>query len=375
MDSVSSQSTNFCELGESIRRWGHELGFDAIGISDIDLANDEKHLQQWLKAGRQGQMDYMARHGNKRARPEELVAGTLRIISTRTDYLPEALDRSASALSNPEIGYISRYALGRDYHKLIRKRLQALADRITDEIGEFGYRAFTDSAPVLEKAIAQKAGLGWIGKHTNLIHKEHSSWFFLGELYTDLPLPIDNTASNHCGSCTQCISACPTGAIIAPYQLDARLCISYLTIELRGSIPLELRSMIGNRIYGCDDCQLVCPWNKYAKLSSEKDFSPRSSITDRQLPELFAWSEEQFLLYTEGSAIRRIGHECWLRNIAVALGNAPTSLEVKNALLSRLGHPSEMVREHVSWAIEQHRFDILNNDKQDHKRTEPEERE
>ncbi len=354
MSEKSSQSSDFVALAVNIRQWAEELGFDGIGISDTDLEKDEKHFERWLKAKRHGEMAYMVKHGKKRSRPDKLVPGTLRIISTRTNYLPDSIDSATAALKDSERGYISRYALGRDYHKVVRKRLQALADRISAEIGEFGYRAFTDSAPVLEKAIAQKAGMGWIGKHTNLIHKDHSSWFFLGELYTDLPLPVDKPATNHCGSCSECISACPTGAIVGPYELDARLCISYLTIELRGSIPIELRPMMGNRIYGCDDCQLVCPWNKYARLTGEADFSPRSDVTDRQLVDLFAWTEEQFLLFTEGSAIRRIGYECWLRNIAVALGNAPTSERVVEALSSRLQSSSQLVREHVTWALGQH---------------------
>ena len=350
----SSQSGKLASLALDIRSWAREIGFDAIGISDIDLGKDEKYLEKWLQADRHGEMAYMTMHGRKRSRPQALVPGTVRIITTRTNYLPEGIDSAEKSLADTTRGYVSRYALGRDYHKIIRRRLQALADRIAGKIGEFGYRAFTDSAPVLEKAIAQKAGLGWIGKHTNLIHQEHSSWFFLGELYTDLPLPVDPPASNHCGSCSDCITACPTGAIVGPYELDARLCISYLTIELKGSIPIELRPLMGNRIFGCDDCQLVCPWNKYARVCGEGDFSPRTAVTDRELVDLFAWSERQFMRYTEGSAIRRIGYVRWLRNIAVALGNAPTSAAVKDALHSRRDHASALVREHVAWALEQH---------------------
>ena len=260
----------------------------------------------------------------------------------------------AYALSVGRIGYVSRYALGRDYHKLVRKRLQRLADRIEEAVGPFGYRAFVDSAPVLEKPIAEKAGLGWLGKHTNIINKDAGSWFFLGELYTDLPLPVDDAASGHCGTCAACIDVCPTNAIVAPYELDARRCISYLTIELRGEIPLEFREAIGNRIYGCDDCQLFCPWNKFARPTAEGDFAPRHNLDDIDLTDLFEWSEAKWLERTTGSAIRRIGYECWLRNIAVALGNAATSSAVLEALRSRSDHPSALVREHVDWALKQH---------------------
>jgi epoxyqueuosine reductase len=344
---------DYSALAIAIKRWGEELGFQQIGISATGLDSDETHLVNWLAAGRHGEMDYMQRHGSKRARPAELHAGTLRVISARMDYDPPQARDAWEVLEDSSLAYISRYALGRDYHKLLRARLQKLADRIAAEIGPFGYRAFVDSAPVLEKALARNAGLGWIGKHTNLINREAGSWFFLGELYTDLPLPIDAPATEHCGTCTRCIQICPTQAILAPNQLDARRCISYLTIELRGSIPLEFRPMLGNRIYGCDDCQLVCPWNKFARKSAEPDFVARHGLDSSSLIELFAWSEEEFLKRTEGSAIRRIGHVSWLRNIAVALGNAAPSNDVVGALSARKDHGSELVREHVAWALEE----------------------
>jgi epoxyqueuosine reductase len=299
-------------------------------------------------------MDYMQRHGTRRSRPAELVPGTLRVISVRMDYLPEEQNKATALLDDPSRAYVSRYALGRDYHKVMRRRLQKLASRIEVAVGPFGYRAFVDSAPVLEKPLAEKAGLGWIGKHTNLINREAGSWFFLGELYTDLPLPTDEAASDHCGTCRACIDVCPTNAIVAPFKLDARRCISYLTIEMRGSIPHEFRKSIGNRIYGCDDCQLFCPWNKFARLTTEDDFQARHSLDDIDLVELFAWTEAEWLERTAGSAIRRIGYECWLRNIAVALGNARTSSEVVDALRSRRNNQSELVAEHVQWALDQH---------------------
>jgi epoxyqueuosine reductase len=344
---------DYAKLADDIKRWGSELGFQQVGISATDLDEDETHLLNWLAAGHHGAMDYMQRHGVKRSRPADLVAGTLRVISVRMDYDPPAARDAWEVIDAPALGYVSHYALGRDYHKLMRQRLQKLADRVAAHIGPFGYRAFVDSAPVLEKALARNAGLGWIGKHTALINANAGSWFFLGELYTDLPLPTDAPASAHCGTCERCIQICPTQAIVAPYQLDARRCISYLTIELRESIPLELRPLIGNRIYGCDDCQLVCPWNKFAKKSIEADFAVRHGLDGAALTALFAWSETEFLTRTEGSAIRRIGHECWLRNIAVALGNAPRSDEIIAALRSRIDHPSTLVREHVQWALEQ----------------------
>jgi epoxyqueuosine reductase len=299
-------------------------------------------------------MDYMARHGTLRSRPPELVPGTCRVISVRMDYLPPGARSALSVLDDPALGYVSRYALGRDYHKVLRRRLQRLATRIEDAVGAFGYRAFVDSAPVLEKALARNAGLGWIGKHTNLIDRRAGSWFFLGEMYTDLPLPTDPPASNHCGSCRACLDACPTGAIVAPYQLDARLCIAYLTIELPGSIPSTLRPKMGNRIFGCDDCQLVCPWNRQAPMSDELDFVPRHGMDAPALVHLFAWSEDEFLARTAGTPLRRLGHERWLRNVAVALGNAEDRPEVIRALRSRMHHPSALVREHVRWALERH---------------------
>ena len=349
-----TDSPDYAALAQRIKDWGAELGFAAVGIGGTVLCADETHLLNWLDAGRHGEMDYMARHGTARSRPQELVPGTLRVISVRMNYWPPQQHNAEAVLADATLGYVSRYALGRDYHKLIRNRLQRLADRITTEIGPFGYRAFTDSAPVLEKALAQQAGLGWIGKHTNLIDKDSGSWFFLGELYTDLPLPIDASSSNHCGSCHACIDVCPTRAIVAPYELDARLCISYLTIELHGAIPEPLRPLLGNRIYGCDDCQLVCPWNKFATRTHEPDFAPRHALDGATLVELFSWTETAFLDKTAGSAIRRIGHQRWLRNIAVALGNTPTTANVIAALEARRDHPSALVREHVDWALRQH---------------------
>jgi epoxyqueuosine reductase len=342
---------DFAKLVQDIRNWGKELGFQQLGISDIDLGEHETRLNEWLAAGLHGEMGYMERHGTMRSRPPELHPGTTRVISVRMDYLPRASNDVEALLEQPSKAVISRYALGRDYHKLMRKRLQKLARRIEHQCGPFGYRVFVDSAPVMEKALAEKAGLGWIGKHSNLINKQAGSWFFLGEIYTDLPLPVDTAASEHCGACTKCIEICPTQAIIAPFTVDARRCISYLTIELRGSIPLEFRPMLGNRIYGCDDCQVVCPWNRFAQHTNETDFSPRHGLDTAELIELFAWTGDQFLKRTEGSAIRRIGHDCWLRNIAVALGNAPGSKQVIEALESRRQHNSEMVREHVEWAL------------------------
>jgi len=342
---------DYLALAADIKVWGQALGFQQVGISGVELGAAETRLLDWLAAGRHGEMDYMARHGTRRTRPAELVPGTVRVISVRMDYLPERVMPTQAVLDDRQRAFVSRYALGRDYHKVLRTRLQKLADRISARVGAFGYRVFTDSAPVLEKALAEQAGLGWIGKHTNLIHRDTGSWFFLGELYTDLPLPLDVPATNHCGSCHACIDICPTGAIVAPYELDARRCISYLTIELHGPIPLELRPLIGNRIYGCDDCQLVCPWNKFAQPTREPDFAPRHGLDAPRLVALFAWTDEEFLRNTEGSAIRRIGYERWLRNIAVALGNAPRSESVIAALHARVEHPSALVREHVAWAL------------------------
>jgi epoxyqueuosine reductase len=342
------------KLKSDIRDWALDLGFQHIGVSDVDLENAESRLQQWLRAGYHGRMEYMARHGTKRSRPQELVPGTLRIISARMDYLPENQDAALGLLDHERRAYVSRYALGRDYHKVLRSRLRALARRIEDSVGPFGYRVFVDSAPVLEKPIAEKAGLGWIGKHTNLINRDAGSWFFLGELYTDLPLPADAAEESHCGTCRACIDVCPTGAIVAPYTLDARRCISYLTIELKESIPTEFRKAIGNRIYGCDDCQLFCPWNKFAAQSGEADFSPRHDLDAADLVDLFEWDEATWLAKTEGSAIRRIGYERWLRNIAVALGNAKTTPEVVDSLNKQRDSASKLVAEHVAWALAQH---------------------
>ena len=355
MATESSTKPDYSQLAQQIKEWGRVLGFQQVGITDTNLSADEAHLFNWLDDGMHGEMGYMSRHGSKRSRPEELVAGTYRIISVRLDYDPPDAAHPKDVLNRADLGFVSRYALGRDYHKVLRSRLQKLADQIQDAVGPFGYRAFVDSAPVLEKALARNAGLGWIGKHSNLINPKAGSWFFLGELYTDLPLPADSSfTNNHCGSCSACIDICPTQAIVAPYKVDARRCISYLTIELRGSIPEEFRSMIGNRIYGCDDCQLVCPWNRFAKTSVEKDFQTRHGLDAPTLVDLFQWSEEDFLRKTEGSPIRRIGYESWLRNIAVALGNAPSCPETLTALKQKANHSSEIVREHVSWALQQH---------------------
>ena len=341
-------------LTASVRRRGMELGFQQVAITDGNLSSDEAALLAWLDAGYHGELGYMARHGVRRARPAALVPGTIRVVSVRMNYRRGGADPER-VLRSPELGYVSRYALGRDYHKMIRRRLQRLADHIESEVGAFDYRAFADSAPVMEKPLARNAGLGWIGKHTNLINRTAGSWFFLGELYTDLPLDVDPPAADHCGTCRACIDACPTGAIVAPYRLDARRCISYLTIELRGSIPVALRPLVGNRIFGCDDCQLACPWNRFAGTSAETDFEPRHGLDTATLVELFAWSREDYEARTQGMALRRIGYERWLRNIAVALGNAPGSPAVRAALASRSDHPSELVREHVAWALSRHR--------------------
>ena len=341
-------------LARSIKDWGRELGFQQVGIADVDLGTHEQYLQDWLAAGYQGEMDYMAAHGHKRSRPAELVEGTRRVISVRMDYLPGDTGM-AERLADPEQAYVSRYALGRDYHKLVRKRLQQLAERIQGVVGPFGYRAFVDSAPVLEKALAQQAGLGWIGKNTLLLNRQAGSWFFLGELFVDLPLPMDEPHNReHCGSCRACLDICPTGAFAGERLLDARRCISYLTIELKGAIPLELRPLIGNRVFGCDDCQLVCPWNRFARPTGESDFLPRHGLDNSQLAALFRWSEEEFLQRTEGSPLRRAGYQRWLRNLAVGLGNAPSTIAVIEALELRRDDPSELVREHVAWALARH---------------------
>ncbi|WP_241087120.1 tRNA epoxyqueuosine(34) reductase QueG [Candidatus Vondammii sp. HM_W22] len=347
-------STDLATLATDIKSWGKALGFQQVGIADTDLTVAEEQFERWLSKGHHGSMEYMARHGRKRSRPDQLVPGTLRIISVRMNYLPPD-DSPQEVLDNPQLAFISRYALGRDYHKLMRNRLQKLAQRIEQAAGPFGYRAFVDSAPVLEKPLAGKAGLGWTGKHCNIVNRNEGAWFFLGELYTDLPLPVDNAETDHCGRCTACIDLCPTDAIIAPYQLDARRCISYLTIEHEGAIPVSLRPLMGNRIYGCDDCLMACPWNRFAQVSEEPDFLPRNGLDSASLIALFRWSEEAFLRRLEGSPIRRIGHIRWLRNIAVALGNAETTDEVVLALQLRADHPSETVREHAIWAISQHK--------------------
>ena len=341
-------------LARDIKAWARELGFQQAGIADPDLGRDEARLLAWLDAGRHGEMHDMQRHGLKRSRAGLLHPGTVRVISVRMDYLPRNAAPADEVLGDTSLAYVSRYALGRDYHKLVRRRLQKLADRIEQAVGAFSYRVFTDSAPVLEKPLARAAGLGWVGKHTNLLSRDAGSWFFLGEIYTDLALPADASTGDHCGTCRACLDVCPTDAIVAPYELDARLCISYLTIELRGPIPVELRPLVGNRIFGCDDCQLVCPWNRFAAFSEEADFSPRHGLDASSLVALFDWSEEEFLRRTEGSAIRRIGYECWLRNIAVALGNAPGGSTVVTALEARRAHPSPLVREHVAWALARH---------------------
>ena len=342
------------QLAADIRRWGRALGFQQVGFASADLAEAEARLDEWLALRFHGDMEYMARHGTKRSRPASLVPGTLSVVSVRMDYLPAADEPAEHMLDHPRKAYISRYALGRDYHKVLRHRLQKLASKIEEHIGPFGYRVFVDSAPVLEKPLAENSGLGWIGKHTNLINKDAGSWFFLGEIYVDLELPADSPASRHCGSCHACIDVCPTKAIVAPYVLDARRCISYLTIELKGEIPLEFRKSIGNRIYGCDDCQLFCPWNKFAQPTAESDFAPRHGLETAELVDLFGWTEEEWLEKTEGSAIRRIGYERWLRNIAVALGNAESSPEVIEALRVRKDTDAQLLQKHVVWALEQH---------------------
>jgi epoxyqueuosine reductase len=337
------------KLAERIKAWGRELGFQAVGIADADLSAAEPRLLEWLARGWHGEMEYMARHGALRARPAELRPGTLRVISCRMDYLNDLSQEGV-----PERANIARYARGRDYHKVLRDRLQKLCDRIAAEVGDYGYRVFTDSAPVMEVELAAKAGIGWRGKHTLLLSRDAGSWFFLGEIYCDLPLETDQEVPNSCGTCERCIDVCPTQAIRGPYQLDARRCISYLTIEHKSAIPEELRQLIGNRVYGCDDCQAACPWNRFARPTGESDFQPRNGLERSTLVELFAWTETEFDQRLRGSPIRRIGYERWLRNLAVGLGNAPTSLHVVAALRSRADHPSALVREHVRWALSRH---------------------
>lgn len=358
---MSNQQQQLIELADRIRAWGLELGFQQVGITDIVLDAHEKHLQDWLEKGYQGDMAYMSKHGSKRSRPDELIPGTLRIISVRMDYLTEPDSaQPISLLDHPKDAYVSRYALGRDYHKVLRSRLGKLLRQTENYVEEHklsysGSRVFTDSAPVLEKAIAEKSGLGWIGKNTLLLNRQAGSWFFLGEIFTSLELPIETfKATNHCGSCDACIEICPTRALVAPYQLDARRCVSYLTIEYKGSIPLELRPLMGNRVFGCDDCQLVCPWNKYAKFTGEDDFQPRHGLDSVELLKLFSWSQDEFLKRTEGSAIRRAGYQGWLRNLSIALGNAAKDRRILKALVSKKEEgQTELLSEHLDWAIDQ----------------------
>jgi epoxyqueuosine reductase len=356
----NSGTVDLASLARDVKRWARELGFQQAGIADCDLSAAEPRLLAWLEKGWHGDMDYMARHGTARSRPSALQPGTLRVISARMDYLPQRARAVDEVLADADRACIARYALGRDYHKVLRSRLQQLADRITARVGAFQYRVFTDSAPVMEVELAVKAGIGWRGKHTLLLNREAGSYFFLGDIYTDLPLPVDAPQDEHCGTCDKCIAVCPTQAIVAPYQLDARRCISYLTIEHKGSIPEALRPLIGNRVYGCDDCQIACPWNRFAQTSTEPDFAVRNGLDNAALVELFAWSEADFNDKLAGSAIRRIGYERWLRNLAVGLGNAlralgtaPAAQEMKQVLRARADHPSPLVREHVAWALAQ----------------------
>ncbi|MGY3930951.1 (Fe-S)-binding protein [Aeromonas encheleia] len=344
-------ATELQQLAQDIKLWARELGFDQVGITDTDLAVEEPRLQAWLDAGYHGSMDYMARHGMMRARPHELLPGTLRVLSVRMNYLPFEAGFAAT-LRDPTLGYISRYALGRDYHKVLRNRLKQLGERIEQRCETLGWRPFVDSAPVLERPLAAKAGLGWVGKHSLLLNEAAGSFFFLGELLVDLPLPMDAPVEKEqCGKCVACINICPTGAIVAPYVVDGRRCISYLTIESDEPIPLELRPLLGNRIYGCDDCQLICPWNRYADVSPEPDFSPRPNLHRPPLLDLWQWSEAEFLKHTEGSPIRRIGYQRWRRNLAVALGNGPATAAVSDALQQALGAAEPMVAEHIEWAL------------------------
>lgn len=364
---VTLSETALSELADNIKKWGKALGFQKVGITDIDLKDQEANLQKWLDNDYHGEMDYMAKHGMKRARPEELLPGTVRVISARMDYLPDDA-QFASNLEDKDLAYISRYALGRDYHKVLRKKLKQLGDKIQSEVKALGFRPFVDSAPVLERPLAEKAGLGWVGKHSLLLDKESGSWFFIGELLVDLALPVDKPQSNQCGQCVACIKICPTQAIVAPYVVDGRRCISYLTIELQGAIPNEFRKAIGNRIYGCDDCQLICPWNRFAETTEEPDYQAKDFLQNQSLVSLFGWSEETFLKNTEGSPIRRIGHQRWLRNIAIALGNAPSSIETITTLQDKLAtSDDEMVNEHIEWALSEQQqklpmnIDRLNN--------------
>jgi epoxyqueuosine reductase len=351
---TGARSPDLHAVKTSLTEQARALGFDALGVASVELEDDERHLISWLDAGFHGEMAYMQRHGTLRSRPQELSPGTTRVVSVRMNYWPAEARKAEDVLVEPTTAYVSRYALGRDYHKVMRRNLARLAENMAQTIGTFGYRVCVDSAPVLEKALARNAGLGWIGKHTNLIARDAGSLFFLGEILTDLPLPLDAPASAHCGTCTACMPACPTQAIVGPHRLDARRCISYLTIEHKGSIPEDLRPGLGNRIYGCDDCQLVCPWNKFAQAAAHPDFKVRHRLDSTSLVELFAWTEAEFEARMQGSAIYRIGYERWLRNIAVALGNAPSSPGITAALVSRRSDSSEVVREHVGWALARH---------------------
>lgn len=349
---MTSPTINYLVLAEQIKSWGQSLGFNKVGITNVNLSDHEDNLAKWLANNYHGDMHYMESHGLMRARPAELAPGALRVISVRLDYLPTDA-KFAQTLQNKDKAYVSRYALGRDYHKLMRKRLKKLGQQIQDYCAELNYRPFVDSAPILERPLAEKAGLGWVGKHSLLLSKEAGSWFFIGELLVDIPLPCDQPVSENCGKCVACIKICPTNAIVEPYVVDARRCISYLTIELKEAIPLEFRPLMGNRIYGCDDCQLICPWNQYAQLSAEQDFQARHKLDQASLIELFMWNETEFLSNTEGSPIRRIGHQQWLRNIAVALGNADYSNTIVEALNQQLTIASDLVKEHINWALKQ----------------------
>lgn len=356
MQQKTGPDLDFIHLAQNIRAWGKNLGFSQVGITDTNLSNEEAGLMSWLDSGFHGEMNYMAKHGSLRTKPADLLPGALSVITCRMNYWPESRD-AESVLLEPETAYISRYALGRDYHKVMRQKLGKLADKIHEAIGDYNFRVFTDSAPVMEVALARKTGLGWRGKHTLLLSREAGSLFFLGEIVTNLPLQSDLPADEHCGNCSACLDICPTKAIIAPYRLDARKCISYLTIEHRGSIPEPLRPLLGNRIYGCDDCQLICPWNRFAKKSVLPDFQVRHGLDTASLIELFAWDEATFMKNMAGTAIYRIGHTQWLRNLAVALGNAPSSTPIVNSLKTRCDHFSPLVREHVEWALSRHLSD------------------
>ncbi len=349
---MSAKNSNYSYLSDKIKTWGAELGFQQVGIADIDLTSHEGKLQQWLDNNFHGEMSFMERHGMKRARPAELLPGTISVVSVRLDYLPPSAS-FAENLQNPQQAYVSRYALGRDYHKVIRNKLKKLGEKIAQEIDQedLAFRPFVDSAPVLERPLAEKAGLGWVGKHSLLLDENAGSWFFLGELFLPIALPVGEPQAEQCGSCVACMTICPTQAIVEPYVVDSRRCISYLTIELKGDIPEEFRRAMGNRIYGCDDCQLICPWNRHAQLSQEPDFLPRDALNKPDLLTIWRWTESEFLKITEGSPIRRIGYSAWMRNIAIALGNMPFSLVVIGALQQRLGEVSDMVDRHIQWAL------------------------